>query len=70
MRELARRYHLDAARFDELPWHYQRMYLDLLNEEIEAEVEQQEKESGVHTERVSAAGDLSGSPFKVTRVNG
>lgn len=69
MRELARRYHLSAVEFDGLPWHYQRMYLDLLNEEIEAEVEQQEQQSGVHTERVSASGDLSGSPFKVTRVS-
>jgi hypothetical protein len=47
-----------------MPWHYRRMYLELLAEEIELEREQQ---GGGRTERVDASGDI-GSFFNVTRV--
>lgn len=49
-----------------MPWHHQRMYIELLIEEIEQEQKQSEGQS--NTQRVNAAGDLSGSPFNVTRV--
>ena len=61
---MTKRYGIRADQFEALPWHYRRMYLELLAEEIELEREQQ---GGGRTERVDASGDIS-SFFNVTRV--
>jgi len=48
-----------------LPWHDQRMYLELLIEEID-----NEDEGGVSSgETVNAAGDLGASGFNVVQVD-
>lgn len=47
-----------------MAWHDQRMYRELLAEEIEAEHADNEAD----TTRFNAAGDLSASGFTVTRV--
>lgn len=59
---------ITAPEFDALPWHYQRMYVELLAEEVEAEQAQSEGESPGRRRKVSALGDLSDTPFRVTQV--
>ena len=61
---LLRRFRITAAEYRGMAWHDQRMYAELLAEEIQGEADARGES---HT-RVDAAGDLSGSPFHVTRV--
>lgn len=56
---------MTATEYRGLPWHDQRMYAELLAEELTAEAE----ERGERMESTDAAGDLTGSPFRVQQVS-
>lgn len=64
---IRKRLSFSGPEWDELPWHFQRLYMELLHEELEAEAEQ--SEDGVtRTQQVDAADeDIGGLGFNVVR---
>ncbi len=66
---LARRLKILPSQFDAEPWWSQRLLLEEMKRDLEAEEKASRGKGGKGTpQRVDAAGDLSNSPFNVKRV--
>lgn len=61
---ITKRLGIVAPLWRSLPWHDQRMYRELLAEELELEAQQ----DGEQTSRVSAGGDLGSMGFNVQQA--
>lgn len=66
---LVRRLRVLPTEFDALPWHYQRMLVEKLDEELQAEQDEAEENGAApRRQKVNALGDLSSTPFKVSKA--